>query len=110
MRHRQPCSDAVMVGWGDASRKKCSPASPVAMLLGPHLQVTDAEVLLEDVGSISTGCQPCHGGQVPAVAAHRLDDEDAPLGPRRRLLDAVAGLWGRRKGVGLGGVFNCNQG
>lgn len=75
----------------------------------PNLQVMDVEVLLIDVGGIGTGRQPCHGGQVAAEAAHSLDDEDATLGPSRRLLDAVTGLWrwknwGGKKGFTLTSV------
>lgn len=64
---------------------------------GPHLQITDVEVLLVDVGGVGAPRQPRQRGQVAAVAAHGLDDEHAPLGARRRLLDAVAGLQGSKK-------------
>lgn len=49
----------------------------------PHLQVSNAELLLEDVGGVGAGSQAGHGGQVAAVASHRLHDEHAALGPRR---------------------------
>lgn len=60
------------------------------------LQVPDVERLLVDVHGVGAGRQPAHAGQVAAVAAHRLDDEDAPLGAAGRLLDAVARLDGSR--------------
>lgn len=57
-----------------------------------HLQVSDAEFFLVNVGSVRAGGQAGHRGQVAAVSAHRLHDEDAALGPSGRLFDPVAGL------------------
>lgn len=57
-----------------------------------HLQVSDVKRLLVDVGSVRSGSQTSHTGQVATVSSHGLDDEDASLGPAGRLLDAVAGL------------------
>lgn len=57
-----------------------------------HLQVSDVERLLVDVGGVGPGRQASDTGQVPTVTAHGLDDEDAPLGAAGRLLDAVASL------------------
>lgn len=57
-----------------------------------NLQVSDVKRLLVDVGSVRPGSQSGHSCQVAAVAAHRLNDEDAPLGPAGRLLDAVTSL------------------
>lgn len=45
-----------------------------------YLQVPNGEGLLKNIGGISPSCQAGHGGQVAAVAAHRLDDEHTPLG------------------------------
>lgn len=61
-----------------------------------YLQVPNGEGLLKNVGSISPGCQPRHGGQVAAVATHRLNDEHPTLGACCRLLDAVTRLQRRR--------------
>lgn len=58
----------------------------------PYLQLPNAESLLKDVGCVRASSQASHGGQVAAVASHRLHDEDAALRPRRRLFDPVAGL------------------
>lgn len=58
----------------------------------PHLQVTAAEGLLEDVGGVGAGRQPGHGGQVATKATHGLNDEHAALGARSRLLDQVTRL------------------
>lgn len=57
-----------------------------------NLQVSDVKRLLVDVGGVRSGSQSGDSGQVAAVAAHRLNDEDAPLGSAGRLLDAVTGL------------------
>jgi len=51
------------------------------------LQVLDGELLLVDVGGISTAGQTGQGGQVAAVATHRLDDEHSALGALGRLTD-----------------------
>lgn len=58
-----------------------------------HLQVSDAEFFLENVGCVCACSQASHRGQVAAVSAHRLHNEDAALGPSSRLFDPVAGLW-----------------
>lgn len=57
-----------------------------------HLQVSNAEFFLENVGSVCACSQAGHRGQVAAVSAHRLHNEDATLGPSSRLFDPVAGL------------------
>lgn len=57
-----------------------------------HLQVSDAEFFFVNVGSIRACSQAGHSGQVAAVSAHRLHDEDAAFGPSGRLFDPVAGL------------------
>lgn len=57
-----------------------------------NLQVSDVKRLLVDVGSVRSSGQSRHGCQVAAVAAHRLNDEHAPLSSAGRLLDAVARL------------------
>lgn len=71
------------------SRKGRTPSDDRGMR---NLQISDVERLLVDVGSVSACSQPPHAGQVSTVAAHRLNDEHAPLGSAGRLLDAVAGL------------------
>jgi len=65
--------------------------------LGGHvvdilLQVLDGELLLVDVGGISTAGQTGQGGQVATVATHRLDDEHSALGALGRLTNTVADL------------------
>lgn len=70
-----------------------------------HLQVFDGELLLKDVGGVGPGSQAGHGGQVAAVSAHRLHDEDAALGPCCRLLDSVTGLQGKKP---RGSWFRCD--
>jgi len=57
-----------------------------------HLQVVDGEGIFVDVSRVGAHRDAGDGRQVPAVAPHRLHDEDAALGARGRLLDAVAAL------------------
>lgn len=66
-----------------------------------NLQVSDVKRLLVDVGSVRSGGQSGHSCQVAAVAAHRLNDEHAPLGSAGRLLDAVTSLTQARKPVSV---------
>lgn len=76
-----------------------------------NLQVSDVKWLLVDVGGVRSGSQSGHGCQVAAVAAHRLNDEHAPLRPAGRLLDAVTSLTQARKPVSVDarGVQNCTR-
>lgn len=67
-----------------------------------NLQVSDVKRLLVDVGSVRSSSQSGHGCQVATVAAHRLNDEDAPLGSAGRLLDAVTCLTRAWKPVSVG--------
>lgn len=66
-----------------------SPRGPVA---STYLQVSDIKRLLKNVGSVGSGGEPPHVGQVATVAPHGLDDEHTALGPTGRLLDAVTRL------------------
>lgn len=66
-----------------------------------HLQVVDGEGVFVHVGGVGAHRDAGDGGQVPAVAAHGLHDEDAALGARRRLLDAVAALLRDKIGDGV---------
>lgn len=66
-----------------------------------NLQVSDVKRLLIDVGGVRSRSQSSHSCQVAAVAAHRLNDEDAPLGSTGRLLDAVTSLAQVRKPVSV---------
>lgn len=72
-----------------AASTTVSPRGPVA---STYLQVSDIKRLLENVGSVGSGGEPPHVGQVAAVAPHGLDDEHTALGPAGRLLDAVTRL------------------
>lgn len=47
-----------------------------------HLQVMDSEGIFIDVGGVSAHRDASDGRQVPAVAPHRLHNEDAALGAR----------------------------
>lgn len=79
------------------SPQRCRQRSPGAA----HLQVVDGEGVFVHVGGVGAHRDAGDGGQVPAVAAHGLHDEDAALGARRRLLDAVAALLRDKIGDGV---------
>lgn len=76
-----------------------------------HLQVSNAEFFLIDVGGVSPGSQAGHGGQVATVSAHSLHDEHTALGPGCRLLDSVTGLREKRtkkcSWLGIFGIYVC---
>ena len=55
-------------------------------------QLPDPELLLVDVGGVRPAGHARHGGQVAAVAAHRLHDKHPSLGSLSRLSDSVANL------------------
>jgi len=57
-----------------------------------YLKVSNAELFLKDIRSISSSSQCTQRRQVTAVTSHRLDNKHTILGARRRLLDAINNL------------------